>query len=441
MLRDYLIYPKQYHFEKKKIIKNKCFFVMPFDNEFDIVYGTLRKSLSEAGYLCSRVDEIPKSTPIIGKILNEIANSQYIIVDITNGNANVFYELGIAHSFKDAQNIILIKRKDSNTAFDILHLTYFEYEIDNLKYLSSVLKNNLKDSEYLFDFYSAIEDRKIMASLNSDKVEFIEDIKSILGDDINAVTNILNYKIDFSEEILDNLLFRLEDRIKGYIQSASDEKTVCICNFLFEILVSLTNRNCIIKHVTYLLYDYFMQTDLSALQVLSLKTDLTIKFAQANVQLALVMPWIVQYFTKSKSATIDLNRYKLESFLLTTANKEINSIIINAVRHQDCHIREHFADIIGEKRLIEANDILKIQLLEESNYYSATSIIEALGKLKQESTESTIMQWFECNKSDILATKQYFVLKHIYLAYKNLNEKYAKDFYALYNKHLKYFIL
>ena len=36
MTEDYKVYPKQYRFEKAKVIKNKCFFVMPFDEEFDM---------------------------------------------------------------------------------------------------------------------------------------------------------------------------------------------------------------------------------------------------------------------------------------------------------------------------------------------------------------------------------------------------------------------
>ena len=41
----------------------------------------------------------------------------------------------------------------------------------------------------------------------------------------------------------------------------------------------------------------------------------------------------------------------------------------------------YFADIIGEKNLIQANDILCKQLLAEKNYFTAASIIEAMGKL------------------------------------------------------------
>lgn len=441
MTEDYKVYPKQYRFEKAKVIKNKCFFVMPFDEEFDMIYGVLRKSLTESGYICSRVDEIPKSTPIISKIINEILNSQFIIVDLTGCNPNVFYELGIAHSFKEAQNILLIKRKDAEVPFDIMHLTYFEYDENNLKYISSTIKQNLKSVEYLYDFNEIIEEKGITQLLIANHDEFIDDLKCLLGDDILDINNILNYKANLSSNELNDILHRLESKIKSYIAHTTDEKVTCVFNFLYEVLISSQNRDCIKNHVDYLLGDYFINTNLSELQILSLKTDLVLKFARENIQLPSVMPWIVEYFTRSKSANIDLNRYKLESFLLITENKEINGIISNAVRNTDCHIREHFADIIGEKRLYEANQTLRVQLSVEKNYYTAVSIIEALGKLGEQENVDAISEWLQANEDEIINTKHYFVFKHIYIAYKKLDSVIARTFYETHKRYLKEFFI
>lgn len=414
---------------------------MPFDEEFDMIYGVLRKSLTESGYICSRVDEIPKSTPIISKIINEILNSQFIIVDLTGCNPNVFYELGIAHSFKEAQNILLIKRKDAEVPFDIMHLTYFEYDENNLKYISSIIKQNLKSVEYLYDFNEIIEEKGITQLLIANHDEFIDDLKCLLGDDILDINNILNYKVNLSSNELNDILHRLESKIKSYIAHTTDEKVTCVFNFLYEVLISSQNRDCIKNHVDYLLGDYFINTNLSELQILSLKTDLVLKFARENVQLPSVMPWIVEYFTRSKSANIDLNRYKLESFLLVTENKEINGIISNAVRNTDCHIREHFADIIGEKRLYEANQTLRVQLSVEKNYYTAVSIIEALGKLGEQENVDAISEWLQANEDEIINTKHYFVFKHIYIAYKKLDSDIARTFYETHKRYLKEFFI
>ena len=127
-MSTYKIYPKEFRNERIPIEKNRCFFIMPFSEEFDIVYGAIKNSLTMDNYICTRVDEISGSTPVINKILVEILKSQFIIADLTGCNPNVFYELGVAQVFKDAQNIFLLKQKNSKVPFDITHLTYMEYD-------------------------------------------------------------------------------------------------------------------------------------------------------------------------------------------------------------------------------------------------------------------------------------------------------------------------
>ena len=81
---DYLIYPKQFRAAKIPIEKNRCFFLMPFSEPFDVIYGTVKDILMGSGYTCNRVDEITDSKPIISKILVEILKAQYIIVDLNS---------------------------------------------------------------------------------------------------------------------------------------------------------------------------------------------------------------------------------------------------------------------------------------------------------------------------------------------------------------------
>ena len=115
-MSDYIIYPKQFRFAKIHIEKNRCFILMPFKKEFDYVYGVIKKELNDNGFICNRADEISGSKPILNKILTEILRSQYIIADLSGYNPNVFYELGVAHVFKDANNILIIKQKEIGRA-------------------------------------------------------------------------------------------------------------------------------------------------------------------------------------------------------------------------------------------------------------------------------------------------------------------------------------
>ena len=71
------------------------------------------------------------------------------------------------------------------------------------------------------------------------------------------------------------------------------------------------------------------------------------------------------------------------------------------------------ADIIGEKQLHSAGNALCRQLLSEENYYTAVSIIEALGKLDCETGLAYIEEWLTKHEKDIIERKMYSVFRHV----------------------------
>jgi len=104
------------------------------------------------------------------------------------------------------------------------------------------------------------------------------------------------------------------------------------------------------------------------------------------------------------------------------------------------------SDIVGEKRLYEAAASLLQQLSMETNYYTATSIISAIGKLNIESGAVAIMKWAQANERDIINTNHLFVLKHCRIALSRLDDhhgtNYTHEFDLKYREMLKnYFIL
>lgn len=157
------------------------------------------------------------------------------------------------------------------------------------------------------------------------------------------------------------------------------------------------------------------------------------------------MPWIIDYFSRSKSSSIDLSRYKLESFLMTTNYTEINQMIIDSLFDSDCHIREHMADIIGEKRLYNGINALLKQLEREENYFTISSIIEAIGKIGSFSELKYILNWMEIYENKIIEQHQFFLLKHVYKAICRLDntpdEKYAKIFFDNYSQYMNSYIV
>lgn len=431
----YKIYPKQFRNEHLPIEKNTCFFIMPFAEEFDIVYGTIKNGLQDK-YICRRVDEISGSIPIINKILVEILKSQFIIVDLSESNPNVFYELGIAHTFKDAQNIFLIKNKNSKAPFDITHLTYIEYDVSNLKYVVAQLKKAISDNKAFSDLNEALNIRGII-DFNHENQDFSLDIiYDVLGEYLPLAVDILNATIDLDERNIITFLDYLVIKIKCFLTTLNQNDMQVVLELFFEILLCSSKWCNIETYLNEVLSDFFIHSKLSNSEILSFQTKCALKFANNNVQINIVMPWIINYFKKSKFANIDLNRYSLESFLLTNNLSDINKMICTAICDKDAHIREHFSNIIGEKQLYDAKNILSTQLKNEKNYYSAASMIEALGELSATDKTADILFWIDNNISDILTTKSYFVLKHTYVALVKLDTRVANKFENKYRKYI-----
>ncbi|HWB64952.1 MAG TPA: hypothetical protein VG603_15650 [Chitinophagales bacterium] len=432
----YSIYPKQFRNAKIPIEKNRCFILMPFQEQFDGIYGHLKKALNDNGYVCNRADEILGSKPIMNKILNEILKSHYIIADLTNQNANVFYELGIAHTFKDAQNIILITQKLEDIPFDIRHINNIIYNKENIKYLTSGVIQTLKDNNYLLGFYEALQQRNIIRLINDNKEEFIDYLRSSLDGQVQIATNILlNQLGDYEESSFEQFFDAIINIIDTTIKAGNYSFLGGIMKFFFECITTCSKYKITDKIVNDILYGNLLTTyNINPKELVSYQIDLAILLTLDRAKLAIAMNWIINYFSASKSATIDLNRYKVERFLMTTNDKLIDSIIVDALFHESCYIREHLSDIIGEKKLYEAGESLNRQLAVEDNFFSAMSMIAAIGKLERQDGAIAILEWIKDKQDEIIKTKQFFVLKHSYIALSRLDRKHGTDFTPAFDK-------
>lgn len=422
---DYMIYPKQFRAAKIPIEKNRCFFLMPFNDSFDIIYGTVKDILMGNGYTCNRVDEITDSKPIISKILIEILKAQYIIVDLTGCNPNVFYELGITHTFKDSQNVLLIKQKDTVAPFDIKHLQYREYSPNNLKQLAAIIKDFISKNQRYSEFHEALNVHGVIGLIHDNQEDFVNYLNSSMGEDIVTLTSILNFKeSDVPNEAIEVALDRYAVMLHRVIESRRMEILPGVLKLYTELLISCSSLAVAELHVSIYLGSFFAQHNLSYTEISGYQTDMVVALAEKRKMLTITLPWIIGYFSKSKAASIDLNRYKLEALLMTSDAEEINRAIVNSIFSNDCHIREHMADIIGEKQLRNAGNVLCRQLLSETNYYTAVSIIEAIGKLDYETGLSTIEEWLAVHEKDIIESKMYTVFRHAQNAIIRLDHTY-----------------
>ena len=121
--------PKVFSIAKNEVIERTLVSVMmPFSAEFGGVYETVQSAARQIGLVCRRTDEIWEAPAIIQDIVNLIDKSFVVICDCTGRNANVFYEIGIAHAL--GREVILITQVDADIPFDLRHLRYVKY-LDN----------------------------------------------------------------------------------------------------------------------------------------------------------------------------------------------------------------------------------------------------------------------------------------------------------------------
>lgn len=423
----YKIYPKQYRNEKIPVQKNKCFVLMQFSADLDIVYGTIKQELDNIGFICNRADDITGSPIIFNKILTEMFSSRFIIAELTYNNPNVFYELGIAHSFKESTNIIIIKQKsnkDNSYPFDLKHLQYIEYTPNNLKLLTAQIINYIQSNKVLSDFYEILNIKGIIPFISDNQNDFVEFLRNELGDDINILTQILNSEnIELDSKEIETLFMHYENVIQKTLINNRFDVLDGILKIYFELIF-----NCPYFQIAEVFLNRFLEQEYNFADGISWKIDLLNKLVLGKKMLNICLPWIIEYFSKIHATNIDLNRYKLERLLLTCNYTEVNECIIDALYSSNCHIRESMADIMGEKRLKSGLETLYSRLEIEENIYVTRSIVEAIGKTDNIQGVERLLLWFENNKTRFEENKYYGIYNHMTYAIQRMDSSIKKEY-------------
>jgi len=124
--------------------KDSCFVIMPFGNWFDNYYTEIFKpAIISAGLEPKRADDIYRPSTIVQDIWNFTKSSKIVLADLTGKNANVFYELGLAHAL--AKPAILVTNSMDDVPFDLRALRVIEYNKNDCNW-GNVLKEKIEKS-------------------------------------------------------------------------------------------------------------------------------------------------------------------------------------------------------------------------------------------------------------------------------------------------------
>lgn len=120
----------------------RCFVVMPYGKrtdeksadkaeiDFDAFYNNVIKPAVEdmVGLECHRADKTSRSGLIHREMIEDIMESDAVIVDITLLNPNVFYELGIRHASRRSGTVVIRSQHQRGIPFNINGLRVFDYD-------------------------------------------------------------------------------------------------------------------------------------------------------------------------------------------------------------------------------------------------------------------------------------------------------------------------
>jgi tetratricopeptide (TPR) repeat protein len=102
------------------------FVIMPFRDEFRQMYVNIIKVVCDELNLVVKLgDDFFSNRQIINEIWSAINNCSIVIADCTGRNANVFYELGLAHTL--GKNTIILTKDEKDIPFDIQGIRHIPY--------------------------------------------------------------------------------------------------------------------------------------------------------------------------------------------------------------------------------------------------------------------------------------------------------------------------
>jgi len=127
--------------------RSDVFMVMPFREPFNGIYQTvIRPVIGSLNLTIRRGDEF---TSVRGVVMNEVwaalNGCRLVIADVTEVNANVFYELGIAHTLGKPTILLTQVVSPEEVPFDIRHLRYIQYQntIEGGERLAEALRQSM----------------------------------------------------------------------------------------------------------------------------------------------------------------------------------------------------------------------------------------------------------------------------------------------------------
>jgi hypothetical protein len=177
--------------------KKKCFVISPIGTEgspererADTVLKYLIKKALSPEFDVIRADDDTNPGAITPRIVQSILEADLVIADITGSNANVFYELAIAHGYR--KPTVHLQESSEHPPFDIKDMRILAYDTTNpgrlekaQESLKAFVASALQNPEAIetplrtaHQFEAARASGDVVAQTNVQVMEAIEDLRT-----------------------------------------------------------------------------------------------------------------------------------------------------------------------------------------------------------------------------------------------------------------------
>ncbi len=127
--------------DSKKEDKKLCMGIMPFREPFNNYWQSVYiPAIEEAGMVAKRADDVFLSSDIVRDIWAMVREADILFADLSTRNANVMYEVGLAHAIQ--KPVVMVTDSIDDVPFDLRGLRTFEYVKDDPRW-GDTLKEKL----------------------------------------------------------------------------------------------------------------------------------------------------------------------------------------------------------------------------------------------------------------------------------------------------------
>jgi len=392
-----MIYPKEYTLQLIEQEENTAFVIMPFKDEFNEVYGEICQICIDLGIKCLRADEIFTNRAIMQNILERIAKAEILIADLTEKNPNVYYEVGIAHSLRDEDSVILITKDLKTSPFDITHRSLLIYDIRNLMKFRNDLKRRILLSKSISRRKDFFRTYLLSNGIKKNEIDvFIDVCDKLSQNKLELIYDIIREStIDYEELEIEKLLDffpLLEDYRAGALKRTASLLKMEV--FSSDIILNRFDRlakKLLIKSNKNLIH-------LDDVEVFNFVVEYCFKLIEKQVLKDEALNWLLDYLNNYRMGRVDIVRSKIENFLIRTIDTDVDFSVLHMLKSEHITVRESAADICGQKQLVKAIPLLMQILKIEENPHVVRSSITALTRLNALEAAPLIHEWMISNQ-------------------------------------------